>query len=159
MSVYIMRQGEIKISNEPDLVIEAHSLGATLAVCLSDQNAVVSGVGIFITPSGTERTVPENLKSASVVTGLPLLFKNFINMGASSSDMKIWLIGCGRFMDSASELDLGLMLYTTAKKIIVKNGFEITGEHVGGPINRSLSLKTGAEHPVVKLVDNTEVKI
>lgn len=158
MSIQIVRKGEIKITREQESTIEANSLGATLAVCLSDPETGVSAAGIFIIPTTPKAmNIPEEIKNASVTSGMPVLFREFVQAGGSASGMKIWLTGCGRFMDSASELDIGLKLYSMAKKIIEKNGLKTTGEHVGGPLNRSFALKSGAEQLTVRLADKTEV--
>ena len=160
MSVYKVRQGEIKLISEPEDILKINSLGATLAVCLSDPVAGISTAGVFIVPGKIDSIqVPEWMEAASVSAGLPVLFKKFIDAGGSKDNMKIWMVGCGRFMESASELDIGLQLYSVAKKIVEKNKLSITGEHVGGPINRSVSMTCGAENLVVTMVDNTEVTI
>jgi chemotaxis receptor (MCP) glutamine deamidase CheD len=160
MSVQKVRQGEITIARETGSILEARSLGATLAVCLSDPSTGISAAAVFVVPGKTEGIkIPEDMTAVSVTSGLPMLFRQFMEAGASKAGMKIWFAGCGRFMESPPEFDLGLKLYSMAKKIIEKNGLKIAGEHVGGALNRSVTIEAGSDHITVRLADNTEVTL
>ncbi len=152
--VYVDR-GAVTVSDEPSTVIMAKSLGATLAVVATDPAAGVAGIGHCILPvsPGKPSTLPEVLEQ------MRNLFKHMIQKGAAAQDMKIMLCGAATFLGEPKEMALGVWLYKKAVQALKKNGLALGGEHVGGPINRSVSIEVGSPQARVILPDKKEILI
>jgi len=155
MKKILLQRGGIVVSDDPDCVITLKSLGSTLAVIASDPNEKVSGIVHCILP----KPVKKDSKILDALEQLRLLFKDMIQNGAKAQNLRIMLCGAATFLDAPSELSLGVMLYKRVKTALKKNGIKITGEHVGGPINRSVSITVGAEKAKVFLPENKEILI
>ncbi len=155
MSETFVPRGDIVVSNESDCVITLKSLGSTLAVIVSDPNEKISGIVHCILP----KTINKEQKIKDAWEQLRILFKEMIKKGAKAPNFRVMLCGAATFLDAPSEIELGVMLYKKVKAALKKNGIKISGEHVGGPINRSVSISVGAEKATVFLPENKEILI
>ncbi len=155
MQEVFVSRASIAVSNEPSTTITARSLGATLAVVATDPGAGVAGIAHCILPvaSGRSSKLPEVLEQ------MRNLFKHMIQKGASARNMKIMLFGAATFLHEPKELALGPRLYRRAVQALKKNGLALGGEHVGGPLNRSVSIEVGSSKARVTLADKKEIHI
>jgi len=153
MHEVFVNRASIAVSNEPSTKITAKSLGSTLAVVATDPGAKVAGIAHCVLPEaqGRSSNLPEVLEQ------MRDLFKHMIQKGASARNMKIMLFGAATFLHEPKELALGVRLYKRAVQALKKNGLTLEGEHVGGPLNRSVSIEVGSPRARVILADKKEI--
>ena len=160
MNRITVSKGGCGITGKEAGALEAPCLGSTLAICISDPSAGISAMAVPLLPSMKE--IDANGMETScldVASGLKKLFQDIMEAGGDRKNLRIWLVGAGRFMDEPRELSLGVQLYATAKKILSKNGLSIHAEHVGGSFDRTVVLEAGSDVLNVVLSDGQEVSI
>lgn len=153
-------KGGCGIADKETGALEASCLGSTLAICISDPAAGVSAMAVPLLPSMKDIDAGDlDAECADVTSGLKKIFKSIMDAGGNKKNLRIWLVGAGRFMDEPRELALGVQIYAAAKKILNRNGLSIHAEHVGGSFDRTAVLEAGAEVLNVVLSDGQEVTI
>ncbi len=155
MQELVVERASIAVSSKPSTVITARSLGSTLAVVATDPYAGVAGIGHCVLPGALGR--PSG--SPTVLEQMRNLFKNMLKEGAAAKDMKIFLCGAATFLYEPMDMALGIKLYKTAIQALRKNGLTPSGEHVGGPLNRSVSVEAGSSNALVVLPDKKEIRL
>lgn len=155
MEEVLVKKGETIVSDNKDTRLTARSLGAALAVTASDPSAGVSGMAVCILPKKTDKTceIPDILEQ------MRDLFKDMVTKGARPQNMLLFLAGAAGFADEPEDMALGKKLYKTAVKTLRKNGLKITADHVGGPLNRNVSVEVGDKHLTVAMLDEREVRL
>lgn len=148
-------KGTHAVSADPDVSLAAASLGSGLAIAVHDPVSRVGGLLVsFISKSSTEG---KRLRSLPALDpGLPELMKAFTEAGGKRESLRVHLVGAGQFLTLPRELSVGEDLYRTARRTFEKNGVRITGEHVGGPWNRSMVLHVADGAVSVSLPGGTE---
>ncbi len=147
-----IEKGDVGIAASGDEVLVARSLGSTLAVMAVDQDAAAAGMAVLV--------VPGSFAGNQGVSGgeqLKELFSGMVKAGAKPSSMKIYLAGAAGFLSEPEECSLGRELFRFVKGVILKNGLSVYGEHVGGPVNRSVSLDARSGRVTISMVDEKEV--
>ncbi len=155
MQELVVERASIAVSKEPSTVISAKSLGSTLAIIATDPQAGVAGIGHCVLPvaTGQSTSLPD------VIEQMRDLFKHMLQEGAGAKDMKIMLCGAATFLEEPKEMALGVKLYRRAVQALKKNGLGLSGEHVGGPLNRSVFIEVGSSKAKVVLPDKKEIFI
>ncbi len=112
-------------------------------------------MAVCILPRQTDK------KSATpdVIDQLRELFKDMISKGARPQNLVIFLSGAAGFLNEPDEIALGKKLYRAVRRTLRKNGLKLKGEHVGGPLNRTASIVTGAENLAVTMLDEKEIHL
>ncbi len=160
MNPYHVTKGKIAVSNDPGRLIEAVSLGACLAVCISDPIKCVSGIAVIVAPRPLRSdTYSKGYPAFDAANGLKSFFNTLFENGAQKKNLHIWLTGSARFLTEPNEFSMGLQIYAAVTRILKKNHLSPSGEHVGGHINRSVRLETGSDHVTVTLAEDREITI
>ena len=146
MKMIQVEKGRYAVSTDSNALLVAENLGATLCVCALDETAGVFGAGVFFLP-GPQEAGPED-EALDCVSGLKNLISDLIKAGAAKSGLKIWIIGAAQFMECPNTINLGAQLFSVASRMLKKNGFRITGQHIGGPFSRTVRFPV-AGRPVV----------
>ncbi len=139
MAYLMCERGRITATNSKDAVIKAHSLGSSLAVCLMDKKNSVCAIGIAILPGATtDDEINSNFPMLHASNGIGLLYKKWSELGGERSNLEVYLVGSAQFIKEPAELANGTLVYKGVRKMLNKNKISLAGEHVGGPINRTL---------------------
>ncbi len=155
MKEILVKKGRTIVSDSKNTQLIAPSLGAALAVGASDPFANVSGMAVCILPQKTDKTSP----MPDVLEQMRELFKDLIAKGAKPQNLKIFLAGAGGFIDEPDEIAIGKRLYKAVIKTLKKNGLKLSGEHVGGPLNRTASIRVGEKHMTITMLDEKEIQL
>lgn len=164
MQTFLIKNGEMVISKERGVSLEAPSIGANVAVCVADIEAPVAGLALFVLPQMPQLAsmpraltdIQDNLPALTAMSGMPLLFKRLLAEGLSKERMKVWLVGASRFFSEPADLSLGAQTYTAIKKILDANKIKIVNEHVGGQFKRHVQIVVGQDGVKV-IFDDQEV--
>ncbi len=155
MKEILLERGGNIVSNDKNVALIAKSLGSTLAVIVTDTENSISGICQCILPKSVRRD--SSLKD--VLEQLRLLFKQMIKLGSKTQNIRIMLCGSATYLEEPPDTALGVMLYKRVLAVLKQSDMKISGEHVGGPINRSVSIRVGDEKAKVLLPDNKEILI
>ncbi len=132
-------KGKLTASNDRNAVIEADSLGSCLALCFLDKAKGVSAVGVILFPG-----MPDNDEDAEgypmlyAGNGLSLLYKKWSELGGERQNLQVYIAGCAQFMEEPPDLANGTLVYKAVRRLLGRNKIPVAGEHVGGPVNRTL---------------------
>ncbi len=150
MKLVEIKKGRVAVCDEQGAVLKAKSLGSCLALCVYDPVHKVGAMGVIPMPDDPENSAKSSdYVSMEPVNGLQTLFREITTRGVKKKDLKVFLVGAARYLEEPPEMDIGGQIYKIVKKILSKNRIKPSGEHVGGPFNRSIELN----------MDTGEVKV
>ena len=132
---------DAKASNDPSDVLVTYSLGSCIGVCLYDQATHIGGMLHYQLPSSkmdADRARRSPLMFAD--TGMALLLKKLVSMGASKKRMDVRLAGGAAMATGPQGFDIGKRNYLAIRKVLWSNGMFINAEDVGGSTARNLYL-------------------
>ena len=132
---------DAKVSSDPADVLVTYSLGSCIGVCLYDPATRIGGMLHYQLPSSkmdTERARRNPFMFAD--TGMALLLKKLITMGASKKRMDVRLAGGAAMATGPQGFDIGKRNYLAIRKVLWSNGMFINAEDVGGNSARNLYL-------------------
>ncbi len=155
MKEILLEKGENIVSSDKNAVLIARSLGSTLAVVATDTENSISGICQCILP----RSVRRDSSLKDVLEQLRLLFRQMVELGSMAQNIRIMLCGAAAYLEEPPGMALGVMLRKRVLAVLKQNDMKVSGEHVGGPINRSVSIGVGDEKARVLLPDNKEILI
>lgn len=129
------------VSQDPNVVLAAHSLGSGIGLTLWDPETKVGGLLHFVLPdSGVAPNQATRTPSLFCDTGVPQLFRAAYELGAAKSRLIIKVIGGAQLLDDDGPFQFGKRNYLALRKIFFKNSVVVAAEHVGGADSRSVSL-------------------
>lgn len=141
----IVGVGDMKVSDNPGVVLVTYSLGSCIGVSLYDPVAKVGGLLHYMLP---ESTIDQaKARSAPFMfgdTGIPLLFKESYKLGAKKNRLNVVVVGGAEILDQKGLFNIGKRNYTLLRKLFWKNNVMTTFEDVGGNVNRTLKLEVGS---------------
>lgn len=142
----IVGVADMKVSNDPDVVLVTHSLGSCIGIAIYDPMTKIGGLLHYMLPESSLDGVKARKNPYMFGdTGIPLLFKEAYNFGAKKNRLKVIVVGGAQILDQKGLFNIGKRNHTLLRKMFWKNNVMIDFEDVGGSINRTLKLeiKTG----------------
>lgn len=164
METIFVKKGAMAASSCTDTWLEARSLGSTLCVCARDPVAAVAAMAVIVLPKPLSNGEgdPEGIPLDVILDapgGLIRLMRGLLERGAKRENLSIWLAGAATFMEEPPDMALGAQIYTAVRTILQGNKVLISGEHVGGPYNRSVRMTAGGAGPNVTAPGLKEVSL
>jgi len=136
--------GEMMLSDSPQDVLVASSLGSCLGIAIHDPVSGISGLLHVLLPRPGDNGGANNNPYLYATTGIPRLFKAAYAMGAKKENIVVKMVGGASVLDERDSFDIGKRNCIIARKIFWKNGVLISSEDVGGRIWRSMDLEVGS---------------
>jgi len=134
--------GDMKVSNDPDVVLATYSLGSCMGLSIYDPFVRVGGILHYMLPeSSLDRAKAKRNPYMFGDTGIPLLFKEAHRFGAKKGRMKVKIVGGAQILDQDGFFNIGKRNYLILRKMFWKNNVLIDFEDVGGSVNRTLKLE------------------
>lgn len=137
---------DMKVSNEPGVVLVTYSLSSCIGLAIHDPVAQVGGMLHYMLPESSldGRKAKKNPYMFGD-TGIPALFREVYKLGAKKSRLRIIVVGGAQILDQKGLFNIGKRNYTVLRKLFWKNNVMTDFEDVGGNVNRTLKLeiKTG----------------
>jgi len=140
----IVGVGDMRVSNNPEVVLATYSLGSCIGVCLYDPLARVGSLLHYMLPESSIDAA--KARSAPFMfgdTGIPLLFRESYKLGAKKERLRVVVAGGGEILDQKGLFNIGQRNYTLLKELFGRNLVKIDFEDVGGNVNRTLKLEVG----------------
>ena len=141
MCALVIGIADCKVSKDPEDTLITHALGSCIAVLVYDAVARVAGMLHFMLPeSSIDANKAGERPYMFADTGIPLLFKNACDLGASKSRMAVMAAGGAQMLDPNGTFNIGQRNHTAMRKIFWKAGIIVHKEEVGGTNSRTISL-------------------
>lgn len=137
---------DMKVSNEPGVVLVTYSLSSCIGLAIHDPVAQVGGMLHYMLPDSSldGRKAKKNPYMFGD-TGIPALFREAYKLGAKKNRLRVIVVGGAQILDQKGLFNIGKRNYTVLRKLFWKNNVMTDFEEVGGNVNRTLKLeiKTG----------------
>ncbi len=133
---------DMKVSNEPGVVLVTYSLSSCTGLAIHDPVAQVGGMLHYMLPESSldGRKAKKNPYMFGD-TGIPLLFKEAYKLGAKKNRLRVIVVGAAQILDQKGLFNIGKRNYTVLRKLFWKNTVMTDFEDVGGNVNRTLRLE------------------
>jgi len=145
--------GGMAVSNSTgDVLSTSAPVGSTVAVCLWESNAQVSGLLHFLLPDSKSNPAQAEVTPATFAdTGLMILLDEAMRLGAKKSQCKVWLIGGAQVGDGENAGKLAKRNVLAARSALWKAGILLDREEVGGNKPRKATLSVSGGELLVKV--------
>ena len=140
----IVGLGELKLSDDADVVLTCLGLGSCVGVTAYDSVNKVAGMAHVVLPQDPGKGTPATAKFANVA--IPLLIEEMVKRGAVKRNLLVKLAGGAQMSIAAglgSTFQIGEKNQAAVKDLLKKLGVRIAGETLGGNKGRSLRLWVG----------------
>jgi chemotaxis protein CheD len=139
------------VSDAPDEVLVAPSLGSCLGVAFYDPVLRVGGMAHCMLPLSQIGNGQAQEKPCMFVdVGVPKLIEEMFQRGCRKQDLITRAAGAARVLDRANFFRIGERNHAVFRKIMWKNGLFIRAEDVGGELARTLRLEIATGRVVVQ---------
>jgi len=143
---------DMKVSNRPEDTLITYSLGSCIGLVIWDPVVKVGGMLHYMLPDCTlDRARAEKNPYMFADSGIPRLFKEAYKYGAVKNRLVIKVVGGSQILDDSGLFNIGKRNYMALRKIFWKNKVLITKEHIGGLVNRTISLHVGTGTTTLKV--------
>ncbi|MDD3051675.1 MAG: chemotaxis protein CheD [Candidatus Cloacimonetes bacterium] len=137
----IVNIADMKVSANKEDIIVTYSLGSCVAIVLYEPVKKLGGMIHIMLPDSTIERDSKINPYKYVDTGVPVLFKTLLQMGATRSNIITKVIGGSSVMDKHKFFNIGERNYVAVRKILWRNNILIKGEDVGGSKSRTVRLE------------------
>lgn len=151
LKTVVVGLGEMEISDAPDELLVAYSLGSCLGVTFYDPVLRVGGMAHCMLP--LSEIDPEKAQANPglfVDIGVPKLMEEMLQHGCRKKDLVARVAGASRMLDHGNFFRIGERNHTVFRKIMWKNRIFIRGEDIGGDQARTLRLEIATGRVVVQ---------
>jgi len=148
----IIGVADVAVSNDPSEDLITYSLGSCIAVVIYDPTVKVGGMLHYMLPESSMD--PEKAKRIPAMfadTGIPTLFKQSYQYGATKKNLTVKVVGGAQIMDENGVFNIGKRNYLALRKLFWKNNVMVTAEHVGGNVNRTVRLELTTGRVILKV--------
>ncbi|MFA6561937.1 MAG: chemotaxis protein CheD [Verrucomicrobiia bacterium] len=151
LKTVVVGLGGMAISDSPDEVLIAHSLGSCLGVTFYDPVLRAGGMAHCMLPlSQIDKDKAQETPCMFVDIGVPKLIEAMFKRGCRKKDLIVRVAGAARVMDSANLFRIGERNHAVFRKIMWKNGMFIRAEDIGGDRARTLRMEIATGRVVVQ---------
>lgn len=151
---------DYKVGQAPSTII-SYGLGSCIGISLYDPQAKVGGLLHIMLPDSTQARPTDN-PAKFADTGLPLMLKDVLVLGASRSRLVAKIAGGAQMFAFANATDImrvGVRNAEAAKKILKDLNIRLIAEDTGGTYGRTVSINMEDGVYKVKTIDKGEKEI
>jgi chemotaxis protein CheD len=145
---------DYKVGQAPSTII-SYGLGSCIGISLYDPQAKVGGLLHIMLPDSTQARPTDN-PAKFADTGLPLMLKDVLALGASRSRLVAKIAGGAQMFAFANATDImrvGARNAEAAKKILKDLNIRLIAEDTGGTYGRTVSINMEDGVYKVKTID------
>jgi chemotaxis protein CheD len=146
---------DANVSNNPEDILETHSLGSCIAVCLYDPTTTTGGMLHYQLPNSTMN--PSRAKQNPLMfadTGMNYIIDKMIKMGINIKSTQIKIAGGASMESGPNGFDIGKRNYLAIKKILWQHRMFIDAEDIGGSSPRNMYLDIADGTVKIKVNDS-----
>ncbi|MBQ1867372.1 MULTISPECIES: chemotaxis protein CheD [Selenomonas] len=151
---------DYKVGQAPSTII-SYGLGSCIGISLYDPQAKVGGLLHIMLPDSTQARPTDN-PAKFADTGLPLMLKDVLALGASRSRLVAKIAGGAQmfaFQNATDIMRVGARNAEAAKKILKDLNIRLIAEDTGGTYGRTVSINMEDGVYKVKTIDKGEKEI
>ena len=151
---------DYKVGQAPSTII-SYGLGSCIGISLYDPQAKVGGLLHIMLPDSTQARPTDN-PAKFADTGLPLMLKDVLALGASRAKLVAKIAGGAQMFAFANATDImrvGVRNAEAAKKILRELNIRLIAEDTGGSYGRTVSIDMETGVYKVKTIDKGEKEI
>ena len=151
---------DMKVSNDPEVVLATYSLGSCIGIAIYDAVARVGGLLHYMLPESS--LDPGKAKKNPYMfadSGIPAMFKAAYKLGAKKQRMKVIIVGGSQILDQKGFFNIGKRNEAAARKMFHRNNVIIDYTDVGGVVNRTIKLAVDNGDVWLKISGKGEEKI
>ena len=138
----VVRISDVRVSNDPEVILATHSLGSCIGVAAYDPVLRIGGMLHYQLPgSEIDTRRARHVPAMYADTGMTLLLNHMTALGAEKRRLKIKLAGGARMLTGADIFDIGRRNHTAIRKFLWQQGLLIEAEEIGGNAARHLYLR------------------
>ena len=151
---------DYKVGRAPSTLI-SYGLGSCIGISLYDTQAKVGGLLHIMLPDSTQARPTDN-PAKFADTGLPLMLKDVLELGASRTRLVAKIAGGAQMFAFANATDImrvGARNAEAAKKILKEMNIRLLAEDTGGNYGRTVQINLNDGAYKVKTIDKGEKEI
>lgn len=151
---------DYKVGRAPSTLI-SYGLGSCIGISLYDTQAKVGGLLHIMLPDSTQARPTDN-PAKFADTGLPLMLKDVLELGASRTRLVAKIAGGAQMFAFANATDImrvGARNAEAAKKILKEMNIRLLAEDTGGNYGRTVQVNLNDGVYKVKTIDKGEKEI
>ncbi len=151
---------DYKVGRAPSTLI-SYGLGSCVGISLYDTQAKVGGLLHIMLPDSTQARPTDN-PAKFADTGLPLMLKDVLELGASRTRLVAKIAGGAQMFAFANATDImrvGARNAEAAKKILKEMNIRLLAEDTGGNYGRTVQINLNDGVYKVKTIDKGEKEI
>ena len=151
---------DYKVGKAPATVI-SYGLGSCIGISLYDPQTKVGGLLHIMLPDSTQARASDN-PAKFADTGLPLMLKDVLAMGASRARLVAKIAGGAQMFAFANATDImrvGARNAEASKKMLKSLGIKLVAEDTGGTYGRTVSINLEDGLYTVKTINKGEIQI
>jgi len=151
---------DYKVGQAPSTII-SYGLGSCIGISLYDPQTKVGGLLHIMLPDSTQARPTDN-PAKFADTGLPLMLKDVLALGASRTRLVAKIAGGAQMFALANATDImrvGARNAEAAKKILKDLNIRLIAEDTGGTYGRTVSIDMETGVYKVKTIDKGEKEI
>ena len=132
---------EYVVSNDSTAILTTYSLGSCLGISVFDPAVRAGGLlHIMLADSAMDPAKGIAHPAMFVDTGVAALLRAIQPLNCDAKRMIFCVAGGSQIMDATGFFSIGIKNLEALKKLFTQQGLRISAEHVGGMVNRTMSL-------------------
>ncbi len=142
---------DARVSADTNDELVTYSLGSCIGAALYDPVTKIGGMLHCQLPNARgDREKAQKRPFMFADSGMDLLLKKMIRLGAVKKRLKVKLAGGAQMMNDAKVFQIGKRNYAAIRQYLWKNGMFIDAEDVGGGAPRNMQLTVTDGNVVIK---------
>jgi chemotaxis protein CheD len=151
LKINVVGISDMMVTNDIDKTLITYSLGSSLGVLIYDPVARVAGLLHSILPiSKMDSQKAIRFPFVFVDTGVNLLFREAVKLGAEKKRLLVTAVGCSSLMDEKVFFQIGERNITVLRKFLWKNNILIDKHDIGGVSSKTVKISVTDGNITVK---------
>jgi chemotaxis protein CheD len=133
---------DMKVTDDQAASLITYSLGSCIGVTLYDPAVKVGGLLHYMLPDSKIDVLKAQKNPWMFAdTGIPLFFKEAYKLGADKGRLRVKVAGGSQILDDRGLFNIGKRNYMALRKLFWMNNILVSGEEVGGAVNRTVTIE------------------
>jgi chemotaxis protein CheD len=133
---------DMKVTDDQAASLITYSLGSCIGVTLYDPAVKVGGLLHYMLPDSKIDVLKAQKNPWMFAdTGIPLFFKEAYKLGADKGRLRVKVAGGSQILDDRGLFNIGKRNYMALRKLFWMNNVLVSGEEVGGAVNRTVTIE------------------
>lgn len=153
--------GEIKTSNNPNVILACYGLGSCIGICAFDQVSKIGALAHVVLPC-SKNSLMDSSPAKYADTAVPYMIQEIEKMGARKERLIINIAGGAKILScipAGSMLDIGEKNVVAVLEAISKQNLKVNNQDVRGNIGRTIFLHINNGKTLVKTAMNQMVEL